>query len=191
GMGARFNRDGLDGVQVHITNTSNLPVEAMEMEYPLRILHYGLVKDSGGPGENRGGMAIRKDILALAPVLFSAHSDRHLIPPWGLEGGLPGKTGLFLLNSGTSRRKKIPSKITGLLLGEGDVLSAATAGGGGYGSPSERLPEKVLADFKAGKITQAQAKKAYGVIFKGKKRINQEKTVKLRQQIEQNKVKKQ
>lgn len=189
GMGARFNKDGLDGVQVHITNTSNLPIEAMETEYPLRVLFYGLVKDSGGPGKNRGGLAIRKDILALAPVIFSAHSDRNIIPPWGLNGGLPGKTGLFLLNRGKGRRKKIPSKITGLLLKTGDVLSVRTAGGGGYGSPLERQPEKVLTDFETGKISRTQAKKVYGVLFKGKRKINREKTDKLRQQMKNNKRK--
>jgi N-methylhydantoinase B len=90
GMGARASKDGMEGVQVHITNTSNLPIEAMEMEYPLRVLHYGLVPDSGGPGKYRGGLSIRKDIQALKPVIFSAHSDRHRIPPWGLKGGLVG-----------------------------------------------------------------------------------------------------
>ncbi|MEL0114484.1 MAG: hydantoinase B/oxoprolinase family protein, partial [Rickettsiales bacterium] len=62
GFGGRNDRDGKDGVQVHITNTSNLPVEVIEMEYPLRVLSYGLVEDSGGAGTHRGGMGLRRDI---------------------------------------------------------------------------------------------------------------------------------
>ena len=93
GMGARATKDGMDGVQVHITNTSNLPIEAMELEYPLRVLNYGLVTDSGGPGKYRGGLAIRKEIQVTTPVIFSAHADRHRLAPWGLDDGKSGKCG--------------------------------------------------------------------------------------------------
>jgi len=85
GMGARATKDGMDGVQVHITNTSNLPIEAMELEYPLQVKRYSLAQDSGGPGRFRGGMAIRKDIQALAPMLFLSHSDRHRIAHHGYK----------------------------------------------------------------------------------------------------------
>lgn len=166
GMGARTSRDGADGVQVHITNTSNLPVEAMEMEYPLRVLRYGLVPDSGGAGTFRGGLAIRKDIQALAPVLFSAHSDRHRIPPWGLMGGLPGACGQFLLNPDTPYERTVHSKVAGVLIRPGEVLSARTAGGGGFGSPLDREPEAVARDCAQGKVTREQAWRVYGVVLK-------------------------
>lgn len=182
GMGARFARDGLDGIQVHITNTSNLPVEAMEMEYPLQVLRYGLVKNSGGPGKYRGGLGIEKEIMALTKVLFSAHADRHRFPPWGLGDGHSGQPGQFLLKSANKKKRKIPSKINGLLLQPGDILLARTAGGGGYGSPWERPPEKVHHDFIAGKITRSQAKNAYGVVIKGKK-IHWESTLQLRTKL--------
>lgn len=179
GMGARFARDGLDGLQVHITNTSNLPIEAMEMEYPLRVLNYGLVQDSGGAGKYRGGLGIKKEIMALTSVLFSAHAERHRLPPWGLAGGQPGHPGQFLLRSRNKKKRKISSKITGLLLQPGDILLAQTAGGGGYGLPQERSPEKVLRDFAAGKISRAQALKAYKVAIRRKK-IDHESTARLR-----------
>lgn len=163
GMGARFNKDGMDGVQVHITNTSNLPIEAMEMEYPLRILHYGLIPDSGGPGKFRGGMGIRKDIQVHAPMLFSAHSDRHRVAPWGLKGGFPGKKGRFRVFRKGSKVQTIPSKVMEVLVEEGDVLSAQTAGGGGFGSPLERDPENVVRDYSQGKVTRRQARDAFGV----------------------------
>lgn len=179
GLGARSKRDGLDGLQVHITNTSNLPVESLETEYPLRVLRYGLVRNSGGAGKHRGGLGISKEIMVLTPVLFSAHADRHRFRPWGLKGGLPGQSGQFLVRSARKKRKKIPSKINGLLLQPGDTLIARTAGGGGYGSPLERPPEKVLQDFIAGKITRSHARQAYGVEIKGKK-IDQTATRQLR-----------
>ncbi|MEA1979040.1 MAG: hydantoinase B/oxoprolinase family protein, partial [Chloroflexota bacterium] len=143
GMGARSAKDGMDGVQVHITNTSNLPIEAMEMEYPLRVLHYGLVTDSGGAGKFRGGLSIRKDIQALADLVFSAHADRHRLSPWGLFKGGPGGRGQFILNPETPSERQIPSKISGVILHQGDVLRAQTAGGGGVGDPLDRDPESV------------------------------------------------
>ncbi|HHH42243.1 MAG TPA: hydantoinase B/oxoprolinase family protein, partial [Chloroflexi bacterium] len=152
GMGARADRDGMDGVQVHITNTSNLPVEAMEMEYPLRVLRHGLVPDSGGPGRFRGGLAIVKEIQALAPVLFSAHADRHRLPPWGLMGGLPGGRGRFVLNPGTPQEQVLRSKLSGLLIRRGEVLRVQTAGGGGFGPPWERDPARVAQDCVQGKV---------------------------------------
>jgi N-methylhydantoinase B len=183
GMGARLTKDGMDGVQVHITNTSNLPVEALEMEYPLRVLRYGLVPDSGGPGRFRGGLAIRKDIQALVPLLFSAHSDRHRYSPWGIQGGYPGKRGRFLLFSNNKRPRRIRSKISGFLLGKGDVLSAQTAGGGGFGSPLKREPERVLKDYLQGKLSRRQAQKDYGVVLTRVKKINRKVTKALRDKM--------
>jgi N-methylhydantoinase B len=163
GMGAHFNNDGMDGVQVHITNTSNLPVESMEMEYPLRVLQYKLVKDSGGAGTYRGGLSIRKDIQVLAPMLFSAHSDRHRLPPWGLAGGKSGGCGRFTLNPGTSGERMISSKISSLLIRKNEIISAQTAGGGGFGSPLERNPQLVVEDYLQGKISQMKASEDYGI----------------------------
>ena len=183
GMGARASKDGMDGVQVHITNTSNLPIEAMEMEYPLRVLHYGLVPNSGGPGKYRGGLSIRKDIQALAPVLFSAHSDRHIIPPWGLNGGISGGIGRFLLNPNTSEEKQIASKVSDVLVSAGDVISVRTAGGGGFGSPLERAPELVANDYLQGKIAIQEARDCYGVALSEEGKVNHKTTLILRGQM--------
>jgi len=145
----------------------------------LRVLRYGLVKNSGGAGKYRGGLGIAKEIMVLTPVLFSAHADRHRFRPWGLKGGLPGQPGQFLVQSAQKKRKKIPSKINGLLLQPGEILIARTAGGGGYGSPLERPPEKVLQDLRAGKISASQARQLYGVEIKGQK-VNYTATRRLR-----------
>lgn len=183
GMGARATKDGMDGVQVHITNTSNLPIEAMEVEYPLRVLSYGLVPDSGGPGKYRGGLSIRKDFEALKPVLFSAHSDRHRIPPWGLRGGLHGRCGCFILNPNTSQAKVIPSKVSGVLLEKGNVLSVQTAGGGGFDSPLERDPERVANDCLLGKVSDQKAREQYGVLLTEKGKVAPKATAALREKM--------
>lgn len=183
GMGARSTKDGMDGVQVHITNTSNLPVEALEMEYPLRVLRYGLVPDSGGPGRFRGGLAIRKDIQALVPLLFSAHSDRHRFSPWGIQGGSPGQRGRFTLYFDHKRPRRIRSKTSGFLLRKGDVLSAQTAGGGGFGQSLKREPERVLEDFLKGKVSRGHSQKNYGVILTRTKKINYKATKVLRDKM--------
>lgn len=181
GMGASLRQDGADGIQVHITNTSNLPVEAMELEYPLRVLRYCLVPDSGGPGKYRGGMSIRKDIQMLAPVLFSAHSDRHRIPPWGLAGGQPGGCGQFLLNAGAPKEQTIRSKISGLLINKDETISIQTAGGGGFGSPSERNPRLVAQDYREGKVSFRQAHDVYRVKLSAKGQIDFDATKRLRE----------
>src|SRR3954449_12667239 len=90
GSGARAGKDGLDGVHVHMTNTSNLPVEALELEYPLTLMRYELVDGSGGPGQYRGGMAIRRVYRADHDCHVRVDGARILSAPWGLDGGRPG-----------------------------------------------------------------------------------------------------
>jgi hypothetical protein len=87
GSGARADKDGLDGVHVHMTNTSNLPVEALEVEYPLTILRYELVDGSGGRGRHRGGMGLRRVYRAEAPCRLRVDNSRLLSRPWGINGG--------------------------------------------------------------------------------------------------------
>jgi len=178
-MGALSARAAKDGVQVHITNTSNLPVEALETEYPLRVLRYELVRDTGGAGRFRGGLAIRKDIQTLVPVLFSAHSDRHRVPPWGLRGGRAGKPGRFTLVSASGRSKRIKSKVSGLKLEENDIFRIQTAGGGGFGPPGRRDAKSIQRDLRNGKISRAEARKYHGVVLglSGRTAVGESKTV--------------
>lgn len=183
GMGARAIKDGMDGVQVHITNTSNLPIEAMELEYPLRVLRYKLVSDTGGPGKFRGGLAIRKDIQALTTVIFSAHADRHRISPWGLNGGMSGSQGRFLRITRNGDQEIIPSKVSGVQIQSGEVLSAQTAGGGGFGSPLERDPCKVVYDVTQRKVSLKKALQAYGVVLTNIGELDMEATNSLRERL--------
>ncbi|HSU05199.1 MAG TPA: hydantoinase B/oxoprolinase family protein [Acetobacteraceae bacterium] len=131
GSGARATKDGLDGVHVHMTNTSNLPVEALEIEYPLTLLRYELVDGSGGRGRHRGGMGLRRVYRAEADCRVRVDIARVLNAPWGLRGGGSGGNAAVrligaVLDHGTGGLRR------------GDILEIVTAGAGGYGPPSER-----------------------------------------------------
>jgi len=127
GMGASLFNDGESGIHSHMTNTLNTPVEALETEYPLRILRYSLRENSGGEGKHRGGDGIIREIQVLTDCTVSIISERREIEPKGLFGGKNGKKGVNLLNG-----KKIPGKCT-LKLKKGDIITIKTPGGGGYG----------------------------------------------------------
>ena len=130
GMGARPGADGLSGVHVHMTNTCNTPVEALEMEFPLRIRHYALRHDSGGAGRYRGGDGLYRSYHFLAPATVTLLTDRRRFAPYGLHGGEPGATGSNTLErNGTVTQ--LPSKVT-LDVQADDTLTICTPGGGGF-----------------------------------------------------------
>lgn len=153
GFGARCNKDGPDGVQVHMTNTSNLPVECLEDEYPLRVERYELIQNSGGHGQYRGGMGIRRQLKLLAEEAWlSTKGDRHRFAPWGLAGGEAGRHEHIVINPGQPEERHLGSKNYHLHLRQGDVIVMETAGGGGYGEPLQRDPALQAADLEAEKV---------------------------------------
>ena len=141
GSGARATKDGLDGVHVHMTNTSNLPVEALEIEYPLTLLRYELVDGSGGPGRHRGGMGLRRVYRAEAPCRVRVDIARRLSAPWGVFGGLPGGKADVVLRGGA-----LPFDHGSGALRQGEIIEVITAGSGGYGPPEEHDVEAVRRD---------------------------------------------
>ena len=163
GMGGRNDRDGKDGVQVHITNTSNLPVEAIEMEYPLRVEEYSLVVDSGGAGRWRGGLGLRRVVRPVGHVCeFSGAGERFRRGPPGIFGGEAGRAGAFRLLRADGSIENLPGKLTSLILHPGDVVAVETPGAGGYGSPKERSREKLAEDLCSGKFTRRCIENHYG-----------------------------
>lgn len=154
GSGARFNKDGLDGVQVHMTNTSNLPVESLESEYPLMVEAYEFIEDSGGVGEHRGGMGIRRRIRVEAPdVHFWLDTSRQKSQPWGLFGGGPGGSSRCDLSEDT---RPIDHGYT--VMQPGQWASIETAGAGGYGDPGRRSEERIATDLRDGRISEETAR---------------------------------
>jgi len=134
GSGARATKDGLDGVQVHVTNTSNLPVECLEMEYPLLVEEYSLVPGSGGAGRCRGGLGLRRTIRVRdGEATFLSTLNRVKFAPWGLAGGGEGGRASLILNAGTPVARDLGGKLAGFRLRPDDAVTLVTAGGGGYG----------------------------------------------------------
>ena len=178
GFGARYNKDGLDGVHVHITNSSNLPIECMEAEYPIMVDRYEIRNDSGGAGEFRGGLGYRRDYRILQDTVFGSHGDRQKVAPWGLEGGKDGATGRFVINPDTPAERVLPSaKSSEIQLKEGDIMSAQTPGSGGYGDPFRRRIEAVLDDVINEKVSVENARKLYGVVVdKARRTVDEEAT---------------
>lgn len=186
GSGASKHADGLSGVQVHMTNTSNLPIEALEMEFPLvMIRRYELRKDSGGAGENRGGLGIIREFETMYDgISYTGLGDRQKIAPWGLEGGMEGAGGAYYLHKPDESITQLPSKCTDILLKKGDIISVCTPGSGGYGNPFKREPERVLEDVIESKVSAGKAAELYGVAVmetEGNYVLDREKTSALRE----------
>ena len=139
GMGARATRDGVDGVRVHASGSSNLPVEALEHAYPFRVERYALREGSGGEGQHRGGAGVIRDYRVLADdIVVSLSSQRQHVRAPGMAGGGDGAAGEFVLNPDTAKACKLPSAAADVRLPRGSVLRIATPGGGGYGAPAKR-----------------------------------------------------
>jgi N-methylhydantoinase B len=136
GAGASPTSPGASGVQVHMTNTRNTPVEALETAFPLRVEHYGLRRGSGGSGRRDGGDGIVRCVRCLAGARVSVVSERRARPPWGLEGGGPGLPGVNVLSNARGDAV-LPAKST-FDVEPGDVVTVCTPGGGGWGAPTDR-----------------------------------------------------
>ncbi|MFN2154990.1 MAG: hydantoinase B/oxoprolinase family protein, partial [Anaerolineae bacterium] len=133
GAGAGPLGDGLSGVHVHMTNTLNTPVEALEYAYPIRVRRYALRRSSGGAGRHHGGEGLVREIEFLCPATVTILSERRRTAPYGLHGGDPGARGRnVLVRQGEAQ--DLPGKVE-VRVEPGDLLSLRTPGGGGWGIP--------------------------------------------------------
>jgi len=130
GQGACPDADGPSGVHVAMSNTLNTPIEALELEFPLRVLEYALRRGSGGAGRHSGGDGVVRELEALEPLSYSLITERRRHPPPGADGGEDGECGRNLLDG-----EELPPKAIGRLE-PGQRLRIETPGGGGYGSPA-------------------------------------------------------
>jgi N-methylhydantoinase B len=165
GAGARSVKDGMSGVTVNQSNAKIAPVEIIESEFPTRVTRFELIPDSGGAGEFRGGLGIRREYLNLADARFSIRSMKHVIPPSGCAGGSPGRRGDIWINPDTSEAKRLPTRYADYPLKQGDTFRLDTPGGGGYGDPRQRDPERVLTDVREGLVSAEAAARDYGVVI--------------------------
>jgi N-methylhydantoinase B len=164
GAGASAGQDGMSAIHVHITNTMNLPAEALENEYSLLVEEYGIVRDSGGSGRMRGGLGIARQIRALRDdTVFSVRSDGHVIAARGLAGGGPGATAKLYKNPGRPGTQILHSKASHVVLAAGEAIRLETSGGGGFGMASERSIEALAKDLRDDMVSLEKARQDYGV----------------------------
>jgi N-methylhydantoinase B len=146
--------DGNDGLTNPASLAANIPVEVAEAEFPIRIERYGLVPDSGGAGEHRGGLAVERVWRCLTPdTSLIVRSDRSAHAPYGLQGGAPGALSSNVLVHADGTEEILPSMFS-ITIQPGDVYVHRTAGGGGWGDPARREPHAIAADAADGKWTQ-------------------------------------
>lgn len=163
GFGASAHHNGCDAVDSPLSNCTNTPVEATDMDFRhFRIIGYGLIPDSCGHGKQRGGLGFfRRFEILENDVNFAIYADRFTLSPYGLFGGTDAQTGRgeVLRNN-----QVIPIKSKdGMTLQKGDILTIYTAGGGGYGLPSERSVQDIKHDLEQGYLTAPAVKASYGL----------------------------
>jgi N-methylhydantoinase B len=178
--GAAPTHDGQEGVAHVGANQSNVPIEMIEAEYPIRIEQYALVADSGGVGKYRGGLSMVRDYRLLADeATLTVRSDKRRFPPFGLHGGKSGMPSLNVVNPDREGKLLPVLLTTPYPLKKGDLFRHRLAGGGGYGNPLERDPALVLRDVEQGRVTVDHARQAYGVVIRDSK-VDQAATESLR-----------
>ncbi|MEV8515195.1 hydantoinase B/oxoprolinase family protein [Dactylosporangium sp. NPDC051484] len=164
GRGARPYADGSDAIY-HV-GQKNYPIEYIEMSYPVRLEEYSIHPDSGGPGLHRGGCGVVREFTFLRPAgQIAIRIDNVQFPPWGVSGGMSGRSGSITINPGTPQARELAPMSDGNAVEEGDVIRILTSGGGGWGDPFLRTPDLVREDVLGGFVSVEGARRDYGVVL--------------------------
>jgi N-methylhydantoinase B len=164
GWGATAEADGFGPAKSMVHgDTYNLPIEVEETMVPLRVRRFELRPDSGGPGRQRGGLGTIKEYEFTATTFLSPGFDRSQCRPWGVCGGKPGAGNAIYYRARPDGEAVLMNKATAVPAPPGATLLVLAAGGGGYGDPLEREPERVLADVCEGYVSPQSARDDYGV----------------------------
>jgi len=166
GTGARYGHDGADGRDSSISNLSNNPVETVEAETGVEIVHYGLRRDSAGAGQWRGGngQELRFRILQDDSAVLARGMERLRFRPWGSAGGGPGAPARLVLHRAGEAPREL-GKIDLLAVAAGDEIEIQTPGGGGWGDAFQRDPAAVLSDVRCDLLSLEAARRDYGVVL--------------------------
>jgi N-methylhydantoinase B len=185
GWGAKRAEDGISAtVCMNDGDTHNSPSEQLESKYPVLVERYSLRQDSAGAGKNRGGLGAEMVVQALSPFAVTTRIDRVHCKPWGLHGGMDAAgNGIGIRRNGTWDTDMPNAKIFGVRLRQGDAYLMQSGGGGGFGSPLEREPERVAFDVREGYISAEAAQRDYGVVVTAEGMLDAEATAKLRAQM--------
>jgi N-methylhydantoinase B len=181
GTGARPDGDGVSAMDELVVNVMNTPVEAVETEFPVRVERYELALDSGGPGIFRGGLGVRRQWRTLADeTVVNLRTDRFKFSSPGIFAAKPALPSAASLLSDGGAARPLTSKVAGLRLKKGDVLTMQFAGGGGWGDPRQRAAERVRQDVVCGYVSRQAARDDYGVALDDDLGIDAEATARLR-----------
>jgi N-methylhydantoinase B len=182
GWGAKHNGDGMCAtVCMNDGDTHNSPCEQVEAKYPVLFERHALREDSGGAGRYRGGLGSVKAVMARAPMSISMRVDRVHCAPWGLRGGLSGMGNKVELRIDGKEIVDLPNaKVFGRSIRAGDGWTLLSGGGGGFGPPREREPERVAHDVRQGYVSRDAARDLYGVEVGGDGGLDAEGTRQLR-----------
>lgn len=178
GIPGRPLGDGPDGHSLW-PGFTNVPNEFLERYFPLRIERYETAQDSGGAGLHRGGNGIHLTYRFLAAGTISIHDDRWFVPPWGVNGGEPGKRARKILEKADGTSTIVANKVEEITVAEGDQLHFITWGGGGWGNPLDRDPEAVALEIRQGLVSVDGARE-YGVVIASDGTVDQSATDSLR-----------
>jgi len=167
GAGGMPFGDGEEGSGANVAFLRNTPVEINEAEVPIRITRYCLVPDSGGAGKYRGGSGLMMEFQVFAPdtTVTARNRDRTHFASWGVLGGKAGSNAIFVKNPDSAAPEMLGNSDV-IRCQAGDVIRLTGAGGGGYGSPLDRDPQRVLSDVKSGYVSSARAGQDYGVVIR-------------------------
>jgi N-methylhydantoinase B len=179
GWGASMGHDGPAHFKTMAHgDTLNIPVEVQEALYPLRLERWQIRPDSAGAGEWRGGIGLEKVIAPLAPCNIQVLNERVGCPPWGIRGGKDGAAPRITVEHTGGAPEEV--RKANRPVGPGDRVRVLTSGGGGYGDPLRRDPDKVAADVRNGYVSRAAAAELYGVVVDDDGMVSAEKTAALR-----------
>lgn len=164
GYGARPEADGNDAI--YLIANENYPAEFVESVYPLRVRRYAINPDTCGPGRWRGGCGVIRELEVLCEqAMVSLRIDSLLFPPWGSNGGRAARPGRCVINPGRPDERVLAPLSDRNIVRRGDLIRVETGGGGGWGPPFDREPERVLQDVLGGFVSAASARDDYGVVL--------------------------
>ena len=183
GLGGNPESDGLSHANNPISTATIPPVEILESLYPIMFTQWALRPDSGGPGWHRGGLGAIYEIEALADDGAEVFllGERGKYPPFGVNGGKPAALNRFVYE--TDRGESTPplvSKATDIKINRGQKVRLETPGGGGFGDPTTREPERVVRDVRLGYVSRDAARRDYQVVLHEDGSLDAEATTKAR-----------
>ncbi len=164
GSGGRPHGDGEDTIHV-VPDSRNLPTEFTESRFPFRVEVLRLARDSGGPGQFRGGLGYEKHIRMLEDAHFMSIADRSILACWGVRGGRAGQSFRVTIDPGGPNEREVDALADDAPVAAGEVIRIRTTGGGGWGDPLDRDPAAVARDVWWEKVSVAAARDGYGVVF--------------------------